>query len=241
MRVRVANLPGGESATRRFSAVVIDDSTVVRFGLPVMHPELDVVATYPDIEQFLVDRPPVDLVILDLKLASGRERGGVRQGVTAIRAVHAAGYKICLYTDEDRKLVLAQCLRAGARGVVHKSERGMDSLTAFLTVAQGGTVITQSLVGLAEVLERRGGLPTLTPRQREVLARRARGERWADIAHELFITEGVAREHMAAVNAKFARGLHTATPGDIERVFGITPGDLLDDPGARGAIFGERH
>ena len=85
------------------------------------------------------------------------------------------------------------------------------------------------MVGLAELLERRGGLPTLTERQRAVLRARSRGERWADIAHRLHITEGVAREHMAAVNAKFASYLIDASPADLEHHLGIGPGDLLDD------------
>ena len=212
----------------RVTAVVIDDSTVVRFGLPMMHPELDIIATYPNIDDFLVEAPAVDLVILDLKL-SGFPAHGVRQGPAAIRAAHAQGYLICLYTDERRRLVLAECLRAGAQGIVHKSDTVTDAAAAFRVVADGGTVITQSLIGLAEVLERRGGLPELTARQRQVLAGRARGKRWSEIAQGLFITEGVAREHMAAVNLKFAQYLLNASAGDIERNLGIGPGDLLDE------------
>jgi DNA-binding NarL/FixJ family response regulator len=215
-------------AAERYRVVVIDDSTIVRFGMPLMHPELEVVATYPDIEELLVDEPAVDLVILDLRL-SGGPSPGVRQGPTAIRALRAAGYRICLFTDERRRLVLAQCMRAGAQGVVHKSDSVETAAAAFNTVAAGGIVVTQSLIGLAEVLERRSGLPELTARQRQVLAGRARGETWNEIAARLFITEGVAREHMAAVNAKFAAYLQRASPGDIERHLGVAPGDLLDE------------
>lgn len=214
----------------RVRAVVVDDSTVVRFGLPVMHPELDVVASYPDVEALVVDRPEADVVILDLKL-SGTGAPGVRQGPAAIVAVRDAGYRICLYTDERRRLVLARCLRAGAHGIVHKSDTVGAAREAFAAVARGETVITQSLVGLAEVVERRGRLPELTTRQREVLAARARGERWSDIAARLFITEGVAREHMAAVNAKLAAYLSGGSPGDIEHILGLAPGDLLDESG----------
>ena len=124
---------------------------------------------------------------------------------------------------------MAQCLRAGAHGVVHKSDSDAVTAAAIDGVARGETVITQSLVGLAEVVERRGGLPQLTARQRDVLRARARGERWADIAARLYITEGVAREHMAAVNAKFALYLYGASPADMERQLGMAPGDLLDE------------
>ncbi len=206
--------------------LVVDDSTVVRFGLPVMHPELDVLKTYSSVDQLLAERLPADVVILDLRL-DGPGRPGVLQGTAAVRAVAKLGYTVCIYTDERHRLVLAQCLRAGAKGIVHKSDPAEAASQAFQAVAGGETVVTQSLVGLAEVLDRRGGLPTLTQRQREVLAGRARGERWADIGARLYITEGVAREHMAAVNAKLADFLKDGSPGDIERLLGLSPGDLL--------------
>ena len=212
----------------RLRAVIVDDSTVIRFGLPLLHPELEFVGAYPNIEGLLVDRPSVDLVILDLKLSGGGATG-VRQGPAAITALADEGCRICLYTDERRRLVLAQCLRAGAHGIVHKADDQATASAAFAGVAAGDTVITQSLIGLAEILERRGGLPELTQRQRQILAARARGERWTEIAQRLFITEGVAREHMAAVNAKFAHYLHHASPGDIEHHLGLSPGDLLDE------------
>lgn len=207
---------------------IVDDNTAIRFGLPMMHPELDVVGVYSTVEELLASRPMVQLVILDLKLTTDHDPGSA-QGVRAVRRVAGAGYRICLYTDERRRLVLAQCLRAGASGVVHKSDRREDASAAFLSVAVGGTVITRSLVGLAEVLTRRGGLPELTERQKQVLAGRARGERWSDIAHRLFITEGVAREHMQVVNQKFARFMADATPAEIEFQLGLREGDLADE------------
>ncbi|MGV1030484.1 MAG: DNA-binding response regulator [Dermatophilaceae bacterium] len=209
--------------------MIVDDSTVVRLGLPLVHPELDVVAVHASIEPLVAQRPPAELVILDLRL-TGAGATGVRQGPTAVRAVAALGYRICLYTDERRRLVLAQCVRAGAHGVVHKSDSLEAASAAFLAIAAGQTVITQSLVGVAEVLERRGALTDLTERQRQVLAGRARGERWGDIAAgRPYITEGVAREHMFAVNAKLAAYLQNGSPGDIEVLLGLSPGDLLDD------------
>ncbi len=214
------------SPAPRVRAIVVDDSTVIRLGLPLLHPELDVVAAYPDIEPLVAEHPDADLVILDLKL-SGAGASGVRQGPRAIEAVLELGYRICLYTDERRRLVLARCLRCGANGIVHKSDSPQAASEAFRAVAQGQTVITQSLVGLAEIVERRGRLPELTERQREILAARARGERWSDIATRLFISEGVAREHMSAVNAKLSEYLQDGSPGDIETILGLAPGDLL--------------
>lgn len=213
--------------TKRPTAVVIDDSRAIQIGLPAMVPDMDFVGTYSSVEAFLVAQMPADVVILDLRLSAASELP-VLQGLAAVRRLAKDGYRICLYTDERRRFVLAQCLRAGAHGVVHKSDSEAVTSAALHAVASGTFVITQSLTGLAEVLDRRGGLPELTPRQREVLQARARGERWASIARRLYITEGVAREHMAAVSAKFAGFLVDASPADIERQLGIAPGDIFD-------------
>jgi len=206
---------------------VVDDSVAIRIGLPVMLPDLDVSLTYADAESFLVDRPDVDVVALDLRLAYD---GGPAQlnGLSAVREVARAGYRACLYSDERRRFVLAQCLRAGALGVVHKADPPEVVADALTRVADGESVVTQSLVGLAELVERRGGLPSVTQRQRDVLAARARGESWGSISRRLYITEGVAREHMTAVTAKFATYLAGASPADLEHHLGLGPGDLID-------------
>ncbi|WP_409485692.1 LuxR C-terminal-related transcriptional regulator [Arsenicicoccus dermatophilus] len=207
--------------------VLVDDSVAIRVGLPVMLPQLDFVATLPDVESLAARRPLADVVALDLRLV-GDDPHGRLQGSAAVRAVAAMGYRVCLYSDERRRFVLAQCLRAGAHGAVHKSDPAEVVADAFARVAAGETVITQSLVGLAELVDRRGGMPQLTQRQRQVLTARARGESWSSIARRLFITESVAREHLAAASAKFAAYLQGATPADLERQLGIGPGDLLD-------------
>jgi FixJ family two-component response regulator len=84
------------------------------------------------------------------------------------------------------------------------------------------------------MLNRRGKLPDLTSRQVEVLAARARGERWDSIAERLNIVTKTAEGHLKAVSTKMAWFLrdamldHDASAGDIERALGLSPGDLLD-------------
>lgn len=214
-------------STSRVKVVVVDDITVVREGFAIVHPDVDVIATYPTVENLLVERPVADLIVLDLKLSGGPAQG-VRQGPTATREVAKAGYRVCLYTEERRRLVLAYCLRAGADGIVHKSDTAHDATLAFQQIANGQTVITQSLVAVAEVLQRHGKLPELTEKQLAVLRGRARGRRWADIAASLYITEATARGHMAVVNDKFAGYLAGASPADLEHELGVAPGDLRD-------------
>lgn len=213
--------------TRRARVAGIDDDTVMRDGLALLLREHDVVAVFADVRDFLRAAPAVDVVLLDLKLA-GTGRSEAPQGQAAVRAVAGPGYRVLVYTNERRRAVLAGCLAAGARGVVHKAEPLAALADAITRVVDGQTVITQALTGLAELAERRGQIPSLSPRQRQVLAGRARGESFAGIAARLYITPKTAEEHMRHVSDKFAEYLRTHSPADLERHLGLEPPDLAD-------------
>jgi FixJ family two-component response regulator len=149
---------------------------------------------------------------------------------TTVEQLLAESPNVVIYTNEHRRIVLAGCLAAGAQGIVHKTEP-LDALAAAATaVASDEVVITPALVGLAEVVERRGELPSLSTRQRQVLAGRARGETFRRIARSLGISEKVAHEYMGEVTAKFADYLRSHSPADLERRLGIGAGDLLHRP-----------
>lgn len=212
---------------RRVRVAVVDDDTIIREGLPRLIPELDVAAAVSSVEELLAVRPETDVVLLDLVL-TGTGRTGIRQGAAAVETVAGAGYRVLIYTNERRREVLVGCMAAGARGVIHKAEPLAALAEAVAQVASGRVVITQALVGLAELAQRRGGLASLTPRQREVLSARARGEAFRSIAGRLFISKKTAEEHMAVVTAKFADFLRDHSPADLERELGLGPGDLLD-------------
>lgn len=207
--------------------VVIDDSTVIRGGFGTVHPELEVCATFADVEGFETDPVECDVVVLDLLLRGPGSTTSIKQGRAAIRSLRDLGLPVCLYTDERRPLVLALCLRAGANGVVHKSDPPEVAVSAVRDISDGRVAITQSLVGLTELLDRRDARFDLSPRQRQVISARARGQHWYDVAANLFISEDTAREHYQAACQKLRAYLQHASPGDIERAMGLAPGDVL--------------
>lgn len=213
--------------TPRIRVAVVDDDTIMRDGLALLLTAHDVTATFPSVTQFLHAAPEAEVVLVDLKL-TGTGRIAEPQGQEAVRTVADAGYQVLVYTNERRRAVLAGCLAAGARGVVHKAEPLEALSTAIGRIADGQTVITQALTGLAELAGRRGRIPTLSPRQREVLAGRARGESFAAIAARLYITSKTAEEHMQKVTEKFAEYLRDHSPADLERHLGLDPTELLD-------------
>lgn len=209
----------------RPQVVIVDDDTVIRDGIPLLIPQLEFVGGFPDTETFLAAEVAADVVLLDLTLR-GTGKVGALQAVDATAAVCAAGYRVCTYTNDRRRPVLLGCLMAGALGVVHKSEPMSVLEQAIERVAAGEIVITQSLVGLAELAERRDALPRLSERQRQVLSGRARGESFLSIASRLMITRKTAEEHMSIVSEKFASYLRTHSAADLERVLGLDSGDL---------------
>ena len=206
----------------------VDDDTATRLGLALLLPMFDFVGQYSSVRALLSDQPDVDVVMLDLGLDAS---GPNVQGSAAVRAVARAGHRVLIYTNEPRRDVLAWCFSQGAQGLVEKSEP-MDAVErAVRAVAAGRTVLTQEMIGLVALADRRGLIGGLTSRQREVLSARARGESFASIGERLFISPRTAEDHWAHVAHKFSEYLVSHSPADLERMLGIGPGDVLDDPG----------
>ena len=211
----------------RRRVAVVDDHELVRDGLRSLLPTHHVIAVFADVASLLAERPPVDVVLVDLDLA-GVSDDVALQGGAAVRAVSDAGYRVLIYTNERRRRVLVDCIAAGARGVVHKAEPVDDLARAIETVASGEYVITTALSGLAELYARRGALVGLTKRQCEVLEAKARGTANQTIADEMHLSRRTVEHHVFVISRKFAEYLSAHSPADLERHLGTGQGDLLD-------------
>lgn len=221
--------------TDEIAIAVVDDAALVRHSLAASLPGMRDAGSFATVEQLLVEAPEADLVVLDLHLVTG-DQPAARQGLTAVQSVVTAGYRVCVYSQEDRRHVLAACLAAGARGVVSKSTPLAATAEAFADVAAGELVAPPALVGLLELLTRRRSLTILGPRQREVLAGRARGLSYAQLSRRLYVGESTLRGYWRDLSEQVAAHLDETTPAEIERALGLAPGDLVDlwpplDPG----------
>lgn len=226
--------------------------------LPTFVPHHRVVAAYSHVEPLLTERPAADVVIVDLDLHGASRAGllgdldaqlaqvgltltaaGVtapssytpnrpRMGVAAVRAVRGAGYRVIVYSNGNNRIVMASCLAAGASGVVHKVDASESVADAITAVMDGQIVLTPSLVGLVEVFDRRDLLPTLSRRQREVLAALAKGESQKRIARDLGVGIKTVEYHWETTKQKFADTLRGLSPAELQRILGLGPIDLLD-------------
>jgi len=120
---------------------------------------------------------------------------------------------------------------------VRKADPMADNEQAFIRCSQGELVLPASAIELAELLDRRGTLPDLTERQKQVLTMCARGLPWKTIARQLGISQATAMGHKDAVYKNMvgfllAVGLDSeASPADVEHALGLSPGDLNDPTG----------
>ncbi|WP_370342403.1 LuxR C-terminal-related transcriptional regulator [Catenulispora sp. MAP5-51] len=209
------------------TAILVEDATAIRLGLPALLPAIEFVATFARVEDLLRARPGADVVVLDLHLVNDHQRDAL-QGVPAVAALAESGYRVCLYTQEERRFVLAACLAAGARGLIRKSAPLPEAAAAIVQVAAGRVVIPQAMIALTELLVRRGSLTILSPRQCQVLAGRARGQTYAEMSHALHLSESTLRGYWRELTETVARHLRETAPGDIERSLGLAPGDLVE-------------
>jgi DNA-binding NarL/FixJ family response regulator len=207
---------------------VVDDAALIRESFGLLMPGLDVVAAVPNVEDLLRLRPVVDLVLLDLHLVNLEQQPDVRQGIAAIRAVTGSGYRVCVYSQEERRFVLAACIAAGACGVVSKALPTGRAEQLLLEIASSGTAVPQSVVGILEVLVRRDCITLLSERHRQLLHGRARGLTYAQLAKELYLSESTLRGYWFDLTQSLSDSLRNLTPGEIERALGLAPGDLLE-------------
>ncbi|MCM3555611.1 DNA-binding response regulator [Janibacter melonis] len=207
----------------RVRALVVDDATVIRESMPALMPGIDFVGQYSRVETLLEDRPVADVVVLDLHLVNSTQPSA-RQGVAAVRMLVDAGYRVCVYSQEERRFVLA----AGATGIVSKSAPTAEAQEAFVDAAAGRVVVPQAIIGLIEVLVRRKSLTILSQRQRQVLAGRARGLTYAELSTQLYLSESTLRGYWRDLTTNVSTHLQQTTPAEIERALGLGPGDLLE-------------
>lgn len=213
--------------TGLLTAILIEDATAIRCGLPTLLPDITFAAAYARAEDALHACPPADVAVLDLHLANSGQQDAT-QGVAAVADLVAAGYRVCLYTQEERRFVLAACMAAGARGLIRKSAPLPEVGNAITQVAEGDVVIPQSLIALTELLVRKGSLTILSPRQRQVLAGRARGQTYTEMSRSMHLSESTLRGYWRDLTTITADHFQHTAPADIERSLGLAPGDLVD-------------
>jgi len=184
---------------------VVEDHPLYRVALARLvdgHPGFTLGAVGGSVEEFFAYRVPEGgVVVLDLHLPG-------LEGPAAALAVSAAGHRPLVVSAQAEQADVLAVIAAGARGYLTKSAEADEIAAAIRQIASGGTYISPTLAAflLDSARPRQAGPQlSLTPREREVLALLAEGERDADIARALTISVRTVRSHLDRIREKTGR------------------------------------
>jgi DNA-binding NarL/FixJ family response regulator len=188
----------------RLRIVIADDHPVVRAGLRGLldgDPGFEVVAEAADGRAAVeaTERLRPDIVLMDLQMP-------VMSGTEAIRRIRAmAGAPpVLVLTTYDNDSQILGAIAAGAAGYLLKDTPVEALFGAIRSAVAGGSPLAPSVA--ARVLRHVGGAGgdsgPLSAREREVLARVARGRSNGEIARDLRISEATVKTHLIHIYEK---------------------------------------
>jgi DNA-binding NarL/FixJ family response regulator len=195
----------------RVTVLLVDDDDLMRAGLRAVLSSDDRVEVVGEaangriaVERARELRP--NLVLMDVRMPD-------LDGIAATREVLGAApdTRVVILTTFEQDDYIFGALSAGASGFLLKRTGPEELLAAIQTVAAGDSLLSPSVTRI--VIERMAHLPAppasaidqleeLTPREREVLARLARGLSNSEIAAELVIEESTAKTHVKRILMK---------------------------------------
>ncbi len=206
-----AGLDGAASAASRIA--LVEDHEIAALGFAQLlsgHPDFDLVATASTVAG-LDGAWPVDLVVLDLRLSDGSEPG---QNAAKLRA---CGAEVLVLTAGDSPALVRQAARANILGMVRKSEPAEVILDAVRAALRGETVATTEWAAAidADAAIADAGL---SPREREVLALYASGQKAQAVAYRTGLSRATVTQYLSRIRTKYAMvGRHAPTKIDLNQ------------------------
>ncbi|WP_284580664.1 response regulator transcription factor [Streptomyces sp. 2P-4] len=201
---------GGLGEKEPVRVFLLDDHEVVRRGVHDLldaEPDLTVVGEAGTAEQALVRVPALrpQVAVLDVRLPDG-------DGVSVCRELRSRMPDLaCLMlTSFDDEEALLDAIMAGASGYVLKQITGTDLVTAVRTVASGQSMLDPGATARVMARLRGGspreeqppGLPSLTEREREILALVGEGLTNREIGKRLYLAEKTVKNNISRLLAK---------------------------------------
>jgi len=186
----------------------VDDHETVQLGLAVLlagAEGLELVLSTPTVDAVLERIDEIDLVMLDLRLSDGST---IEHNLARL---HERDANVLVFTAADDHEAVRTASKAGVLGIVRKSESREVILDAVRTAATGESVATTEW---AAALDADPELPSagLSPKELEVLALYAAGEKSHTVASRAGLSANTVSEYVRRIRHKYAlvgRPAHT--------------------------------
>lgn len=189
---------------------VVDDHELVRRGLVDLisaEEDLEVVGQAGNVQNALhnlnslCNNPP-QVAVLDVRLPDGNGIELCRE----IRSIYPGTYVLMLTSFSDDEALLGAVL-GGASGFVIKDIKNLDLLDAIRKVANGGSLLDDSVAAtvrsrLRDASNPAGGIQELTDQERKVLEHIGRGLTNRQIANSMFLAEKTVKNYVSSLLAK---------------------------------------
>jgi DNA-binding NarL/FixJ family response regulator len=191
--------------------LLADDQSMVRAGFRMIlesEPDIAVVGEAANGEQATAAtrRLRPDVVLMDIQMPG-------EDGLQATRRITDSPEltsRVVILTTFERDEYVFEALQCGASGFLLKNAPPEELVHAVRVVAAGDALLAPSVTRrIIEQFARRPIAPelgervqSLTQREREVLIMLARGKSNAELATELFVTEGTIKTHVSSLLAK---------------------------------------
>src|SRR6201987_4618290 len=189
--------------------VIAEDAALLREGLIRLLEDRGhtVCAAVPDGDGLLaaVAEHKPDVAVVDIRMPPTHTDEGLRAALQLRRDFPGTG--VLMFSQYIETSYSAQLLEGGAAGVGYllkdRVANGAEFTGALQRVADGRTPRgPEGVSQLVRAIGQRGGLTTLTPRQRQGLTLMAEGRSNAGIAAELVLSGGAVEKHVASIFSK---------------------------------------
>ncbi len=190
--------------------LLVDDQSLVRTGFKTIlesEPGIEVVGEASDGREgvLLASRLAPTVICMDVQMP-------VLDGLAATREICESDSTaaVLMLTTFDRDDFLFEALEAGASGFLLKTAEAETLIEAVQALARGDALlspaVTRRVIARSVQAPNERQVPAafdaLTDRERDVLARMARGMSNAEIARELFVGDATVKTHVSNVLMK---------------------------------------
>ncbi|MEJ9079619.1 response regulator transcription factor [Gordonia malaquae] len=190
---------------------LVDDQPLFRGGIAMIlesQADIEVVAQESSALDLLamVERDAPDVILMDVRMPGV---DGITATSSLVRELGESAPRVLVLTTFDVDEAAASAIEAGASGFVLKDAQPDFLLAAVRAVADGSQVVAASATRRLFERHRARAAATpgpeyndLTPREREILIRAARGLSNAEIAAAEFLSEATVKTHISRILSK---------------------------------------